>query len=89
MQEHELQKIISAIQSVTAESIEKTVNGKIRRLDEKLESYIKHDMEWKTTVQPVIDAYTTTEKVGKFLQWLSKIILAVGVIVGAILYKIK
>lgn len=69
------------------ETIEKTVNGKINRLDQKLDEYIKHDLEWKETVQPVIDAYLVANKVGSFVQWISKVILAIGVIVGVLFYS--
>lgn len=77
---------IAQLEKSVKETIEKTVNGKINRLDQKLDEYIKHDMEWKETVQPVIDAYTTVNKVGSFVQWISKVILAIGVIVGVLFY---
>jgi uncharacterized protein YeeX (DUF496 family) len=85
MDDKDLQKIIVALQ----DTIDKKVNGKIIRLDEKLDAYIKHDMEWKETVQPVIDAYDTVNRVGGFVQWFSKVILAIGVIVATIFYTQK
>lgn len=91
MQEHELQKIIDTIQKVTENSIEKTVNGKIRAMDEKLSKHIEkldehleNDDLWKQSVQPIIDAWTVTNKAGTFVEWLSKKILAIGVIAGVI-----
>lgn len=82
MEEKDLQKVILALQ----ETIDKRVNGKIVRLDEKLDDYIKHDMEWKTTVQPIIEAYDAANRVGNFIQWISKVILALGVIIGTIFF---
>lgn len=85
MEDKDLQKVIVALQ----DTIEKTVNGKIKRLDEKLDAYIKLDTDWKLTVQPVIDAYDTANRAGDFIQWISKIILAIGVIIGGIIYTQK
>lgn len=87
MQEHELQKIIETIQQTTAESVEKHVNGKIRNLDAKFETYIKEDTAWKETVQPVLDAWNTAGNVGKFLKWSSSIIIATGVIFSIKFFK--
>lgn len=80
MEEKDLQKIIIALQ----ETVDKKVNGKIIHLDEKLDEYIKQDMEWKKLVQPIIDAYDTANRMGNFVQWVSKVILALGVIIGTI-----
>lgn len=38
---------LRALQETVAESIEKNVNGKIRRLDEKIDNYIREDNEYK------------------------------------------
>lgn len=35
-------------------------------------------------IKPVVDAYSTANKVGTFVEWLSKKILAIGIIGGAI-----
>ena len=87
MQEHELQKIIETIEKVTEVAIEKTVNGKIRNLDEKLSKHIEKldehlekDDVWKESVQPIIEAWNTTGNVGKFIKWSSSIIIAIGTV---------
>ena len=82
MQEHELQIIIAALREGTAETIERVVNGKIKRIDEKLDKYIVQDTEWKLTIQPVIDAYATAENAGKFVQWAARILAALGILFG-------
>lgn len=84
MNAQELQKILDVINSSTENAIEKHVNGKIRNMDSKLDTYIKSDLEWKKTVEPVVDAYNTVGLVSNFTNWLSKVILSVGVIGGAI-----
>lgn len=38
---------LQALQNTVAESIEKTVNGKIRALDFKIDTYIREDLEYK------------------------------------------
>lgn len=80
----ELQKILDVINKSTEQAIEKHVNGKIRNMDSKLDNYIKSDMEWKRTVEPVVEAYNTVGLVSSFTNWLSKVILSVGVIGGAL-----
>lgn len=36
-------------------------------------------------IKPVVDAYSTANKVGTFVEWLSKKILAIGIILGIII----
>ena len=78
MEQHDLDKVIQALQQVTKE----TVNGKIDNMSKKLDEYITHDMAWKETVQPVVDAYTTVNRFGIFMVWLSRILLAIVAILG-------
>lgn len=40
--------------------------------------------ELREEIKPVVDAYSTANKVGTFVEWLSKKILAIGIIGGAI-----
>ena len=85
MTDKELQKVIEALKT----TVENTVNGKIKRLDEKLDAYIKTDIQWKETVQPVIDAYSTVNKVGLFVEWVWKVGTPLIAIAGGIIYLIK
>ena len=77
---------LAQLEKSVKETIEKTVNGKIANIDRKLDEYIQRDEDWKSTVQPVVDAYMTANRIGSFVQWISKVILAVGVIVGVLFY---
>ena len=36
-------------------------------------------------IKPVVDAYSTANKMGTFVEWLSKKILAIGIIAGIII----
>lgn len=83
--EQDFDKILKEIDRAVERATEKYVNGKIRNLDKKIDEYIEKDLEWKETVKPVIDAYTTVGKVSIFIQWLSKLIIAVGVVIGTFL----
>lgn len=85
MNAQELQKILDVINSSTENAIEKHVNGKIRNMDSKLDTYIKSDLEWKKTVEPVVDAYNTVGLVSNFTNWLSKVIISVGIIGGSVI----
>jgi hypothetical protein len=85
MNVEDLQKILDVINKSTEQAIEKHVNGKIRNMDKKLDEYIQEDITWKQTVQPIIEAYNTVGLVGTFTNWLSKVIISVGVIVAAII----
>ncbi len=75
---------VKQLEETIINTISKTLTSKIDNLDTKIEEYIEHDLEWKKTVQPVIDAYTTVGRVGDFTAWASKVILAIGVIIGTI-----
>lgn len=39
-----------------------TVNGKIDRLSEKLDTYIKADTEWKVRAEPMLQSYEVTTR---------------------------
>lgn len=81
MTDEELKRLIEAINHSTMATIETTVNGKIRRIDEKLSEYIHTDLKWKEEkVEPLIEAHRTVKNVGIFVKWLAGIVIAVGVL---------
>ena len=88
-----LKEMTDAIERSVAVSIEKTVNGKIRRLDEKLTQYIVDDTEWKEIATPIIKAGTNLTGAGKIMVYffggLATISAGVAVIKYAILHIIK
>lgn len=92
MTEEELEKIVRKVQV----SIEASVKEQISAFTKKFDEYVVKDEAWKKTAQPVVNAYETTVVVSKFmrifgslLQELSKVILAIGVIIGTYLGFIK
>lgn len=78
MDEHQLQQIRDTI----AESIETTVNGKIRVLTQEFRDYVKEDTEWKDRAQPYIDGLANITGGTKILVW---VVMGIGAVAGAIL----
>jgi hypothetical protein len=70
------------IRAVIEETIHKTVNGKIDRMEKKLDEHIKK-------MQPVYEVYDTANHIGNFAMWISKVFLAVSVIIGSIIGLFK
>lgn len=92
MSEEHIQQIIHAIEKHTSHAVEKTVNGKIRAIEKKIDDHIheeyqwkQNDKEWKDSIQPVIDGLIIINKGGNFVVWVSKVILALGVVIGALM----
>lgn len=82
MSDKDLQLILNTINSSVKSSVEETVNGKIRRIDEKLDAYISSDIKWKEEkVEPLIDAHKTIKNLAVFLKWLAGVIAATGLII--------
>lgn len=52
---------------------------------EKIDQLGKEIETLREEVKPFLDAYNAIEKTSTFVVWLSKVILAVGVIVGLII----
>lgn len=51
MSDHD--KLIAAVR----DEVKNTVNGQIKKLDDKLVDYINEDMAWKERAEPMIKAY--------------------------------
>jgi len=87
-------EIMEETQKNIIATIEKTVNGKIIKLQDSFNDYIKidtawkeKDKEWKDSAQPVVTVYKTTTLIGElFGKWFVKFVKAViflGAGVGA------
>jgi len=63
------------------ESINRNVNGKIKRIDEKLDAYIVSDNQWKDKYSPMLEAFTSISVSGKIIL---KLVVGVGSFVLAI-----
>ena len=79
-------ELLKIIQDSIAEAVKITVNGKIDKLNYKLDKYIDDDNAWKKTAQPVIDMGNDTRVFSKVVLWIAGAIVAVG---GAIVIICK
>lgn len=77
MQDEEISKIIKALDESVAKAVELNVNGKIRKIDEKLDNYIKADLEWKKTADPYIKIASNISGTWKFIIYIAGGILAI------------
>ena len=63
-------------------AINKNVNGKIKRLDEKIDAYIVQDNAWKAEFEPYMKGLANVTGGGKILVWVTGAIISIA---GAIL----
>ncbi len=75
-------KFIEEIKRVIQCEIHKTVNAKIDKMSESFDDH-------KKEMQPILDAYKATNTLGRITIWISKVMLAMGVIVGTIIAFFK
>lgn len=84
-QEARLNKVIAeSIEKNVSVSVEKTVNGKIKAIDAKLDTYIREDNEWKEDVRPTIDGMKRLQNASDVGLGLLKFIVVMGAAVTAI-----
>lgn len=83
MKPEQLQELKDAITA----TIQEKVNGKIDRMNTKLDVYITDDMRWKETVEtymtdmrPVKEGLFAIQSINKFLKWFG--LPALGAIVA-------
>lgn len=79
MSPKQLKRFKEEMQNHVADTIRSTVNGKIEKIDARLENYIASDEAWKTRAEPVVRAFENTS-------WLMKLmvgLLKVGSLFGA------
>ena len=58
--------------------IQEKVNGKIDKIDKKLDDYIKDSNEWRERAQPAIDMGTNLKGFGKVLGVIVGFMAAIG-----------
>ena len=73
------------LQKTVADQIKFTVNGKIDKMNDKMDTYIREDNEWKTSVTPSIETMKKIEGFGTTGLYLLKAIIALGAAGTAIL----
>jgi hypothetical protein len=89
MTEKQFEQFNKNIQESIKLSIETTVNGKIRRLDEKIDDYIKSDEEWKAGVTPHIETMKQFQGFTLIGTTILKATLLIGSVVASIYAFIK
>lgn len=72
---NQLQILIKETVEVTVKTI---VNGKIDRIQSKLDQYIIDDNEWKKSAQPAIDLGNTARGASTAALWLAGVIITIG-----------
>lgn len=70
----------ATVQQATADAVRITVNGKIDRLDTKLEAYIKEDNAWKESAQPTIDMGNNARGFGIIFMKIVGVLAAIGAV---------
>lgn len=78
MTPEQFDKVLISIKEQVSISIDAKVNGNIRRLDQKMDDYIKSDNEWKQSVTPSIETMKRVEGFGSTGLYLLKAIIALG-----------
>jgi phage-related protein len=82
-------KQFNDIQETIKATIKETVNGKIDRMNTKLDEYIKDDNEWKQGVTPSIETMKKTQNFAEGLLFILKFVGILGGAVGVIWAAIK
>lgn len=71
-------KEIEDLKATLTETIKITVNGKIDRLNNKLDLYIQEDNDWKDRAKPVIEMGNNARGASVAALWLAGLIIAIG-----------
>lgn len=69
---------LEQLKEFVALTITTTVNGKIDRMNTKLDTYIKEDNLWKEKAQPIIDLGNNARGASVVALWLAGFIAAIG-----------
>ena len=69
------------LQEAVAQTVKETVNGKIDRMNDKLDRYIEEDNRWKENAQPAITKMNDLTTGWKFIL---AVFGAIGVIAGSV-----
>lgn len=80
---------IKEIQEAVGIAIKVHVNGKIDRMNDKIDAYIKSDMEWKEKAQPVLDMGNNVQGFGKVSLYIIGFIASVAGAIAVIINLLK
>lgn len=82
-------KEMKQLQEIIKETVKTTVNGKIDRIDSKLDAYIVKDNERWATAQPAIDLVNNTKIWSKINSKLFAMLIGLSTIIVAVYEIIK
>jgi len=85
MTPEQLEILKETIDNQLKQGIETHVNGKIRGLSERFDSYVKEDNEWKERANPVIELGNNVRGFGVVFMYILGV---VGAVFGIIKYLI-
>lgn len=75
------------ILNAVRQTIKETVNGKIDRMNDKIDNYIKGDIEWKVEADKKLEVVGSVQGFGKVTLYILGFLSALGAGVGLI-YKL-
>ena len=80
---------LEQLKKILKESFDIYINGKIDKMNMKLDTYIREDNQWKDSVNPSIETMRKIQNFSSVTRWIVQSILLVGAVVGAVLYLIN
>jgi len=75
-------KQLKQIELVVGKAIQQHVNGKIDKIDKKIDDYIKSDNEWKAEADPYLKGLANLTGGAKIIVWVA---IGVSALIGAVL----
>jgi hypothetical protein len=82
-------KQFKKLQKMMETTIKLTVNGKIDRIDAKLEQHFKGDREWKEAAMPAIELGNNARGFGKTAAYFIGVMGSIALIITALIDALK
>ena len=70
MKEEQFSKLLQTIREEVNDTVKVVVNGKIDRIQQKLDDYIASDIEWKNQAKPSIELGRNVNGFGRVLAYI-------------------
>ena len=78
LEEKHSKMTIEEVKAFLTVVIQEVVNGKIDKIDLKLDAYIKEDMAWKDRAEPVLELGNSLRGASKLILYLTGLIITIG-----------
>ena len=79
-----VEMIMHKLETKIEESINNNINDKIKNIDDKIDAYIKSDLEWKESVTPSIETMKELRSFGRVSGYIGRAVLLLGAVASAI-----